>query len=723
MTPLGTITTVAGGGASFGDGGPATSAQLSSPSGIAVDAGGSLYIADRGSSNIRRVDAVTGIINTVAGNGTVGGAALPGGSATGSSLDNPLSVGLDPTGNLFIADFGNNLVRQVTPTAAAQAFPNTDVSSSSTAQDVTLFNLGNSNLVLSAISIPTNWTQASNGGDCTSSTSLASGASCLLELEFSPTTGGPLTGTSTVTDNSLGVSGATQNVSLSGTAASPPTISTSFGAATIAQFGASASVPAEGLTTMSFTITNPVANIVSLSGLSFSDTMPSGLWIAGSGANLSNTCGGAVSGAAAFSQTIGLTGGSLAPGASCIITVNIQGPNPGVWSNTTGAVSATESGAGSASNTASITVLSPPELGVGLAASMTFGTSTTLAFTVTNPNTANAISGLAFTDTLGSGLVVSSPNGLTGGCLSAGSGVTAAGSATAVAGSHSVSFSGLALAANASCSFSINITATAAGSQTNSTSQISSNEAGIGGSSSGGTTVTKADQTINFGVLSTQTYGDAPFTVSGIATSTLAVAFSLGSGPCTVSGTTVTITGAGTCTINADQAGNINYNAAPEVQQPFTVNQATLTVTANSLTNDLNAPLPTFTASYGGFVRSDTAAVLGGSPAFLTSATSSSPLGTYPITVSAGSLTATNYTFTFMPGTLTIINPVQLATAAIGLNVSPGTSAPLGQTFTLTFTVTGTGRQLDQPPPARFTLPGRRRPGASGAVNVRIGHG
>ena len=104
------ITTVAGGGAG-GDGSAATNASLNGPFGVAFDASGNLFIADLGNNRIRRVDT-NGIINTVAGNGTATFAG-DGGTATNASLYNPSSVACDPFGNLFIADTGNNCIRKV----------------------------------------------------------------------------------------------------------------------------------------------------------------------------------------------------------------------------------------------------------------------------------------------------------------------------------------------------------------------------------------------------------------------------------------------------------------------------------------------------------------------------------------------------------------------------------------------------------------------------------
>ena len=86
-------------------------------------------------------------------------------------------------------------------------------------------------------------------------------------------------------------------------------------------------------------------------------------------------------------------------------------------------------------------------------------------------------------------------------------------------------------------------------------------------------TIAKADQTITFGPLSDKTEGDPDFNVSATASSGLAVSFSA-LGSCTVSGTLVHLTSFGSCTITASQAGNTNYNAAPSVQQSFTINPA-----------------------------------------------------------------------------------------------------------------------------------------------------
>jgi sugar lactone lactonase YvrE len=109
----GNIATVAGNGSNSysGDGGPATNASLSYPAGVAVDAFGNMFIADTGNNRIRQV-GTNGMILTVAGDGT-NGYFGDGSLATNASLSHPAGVAVDGSGNLFIADSGNKRVRKV----------------------------------------------------------------------------------------------------------------------------------------------------------------------------------------------------------------------------------------------------------------------------------------------------------------------------------------------------------------------------------------------------------------------------------------------------------------------------------------------------------------------------------------------------------------------------------------------------------------------------------
>jgi len=110
----GIITTIAGNGTQgySGDGGAATAASLYSPQGVALDGAGNLYIVDEMNARIRKVAVATGIITTVAGNGTHGYAG-DNGSATAASLNSPISIAMDSAGNFHIGDGGNNRIRKV----------------------------------------------------------------------------------------------------------------------------------------------------------------------------------------------------------------------------------------------------------------------------------------------------------------------------------------------------------------------------------------------------------------------------------------------------------------------------------------------------------------------------------------------------------------------------------------------------------------------------------
>lgn len=110
----GVITTVAGSGrkGGLGDGGPALEAQLDQPHEIRFGPDGSLYLADMSNHRIRRVDSRTGIMTTVAGTGHPGFSG-DGGAATRAALHNPISIQFDAAGNLFICDIGNHRVRRV----------------------------------------------------------------------------------------------------------------------------------------------------------------------------------------------------------------------------------------------------------------------------------------------------------------------------------------------------------------------------------------------------------------------------------------------------------------------------------------------------------------------------------------------------------------------------------------------------------------------------------
>ena len=119
----GVISTVAGDGTYdfSGDGGSAVAARLNVPEGVALDESGNLYIADTYNERIRKVDA-SGVISTVAGNGTSGFGG-DGGPAVAAQLNSPSGVALDGAGNLYVADTYNHRIRKVAAPAATPRIP------------------------------------------------------------------------------------------------------------------------------------------------------------------------------------------------------------------------------------------------------------------------------------------------------------------------------------------------------------------------------------------------------------------------------------------------------------------------------------------------------------------------------------------------------------------------------------------------------------------------
>ncbi|HEY2970617.1 MAG TPA: FG-GAP-like repeat-containing protein, partial [Casimicrobiaceae bacterium] len=192
--------------------------------------------------------------------------------------------------------------------------------------------------------------------------------------------------------------------------------------------------------------------------------------------------------------------------------------------------------------------------------------------------------------------------------------------------------------------------------------------------------VAKANQTITFGALGGQTYGAAPFTISAIASSGLAVTFSsLTTTVCTVSGSTVTIKAGGTCTIQAAQAGNGNYNAATSVSQSFMVAKANQTITFAALASKTFGATP-----------------------FTVSATASSGLA-----VSFSSLTASVCTMSGATVTLVAAGTCTIQ-AAQGGNGNYNAATNVSQSFTVgvanqTITFVAPGNQLISASPIYLT--------------------
>jgi len=237
----GIITSVAGNGSYgySGDGGQAINAEIQIQ-GIAFDKAGNLYIASDYSGTVREISAATGIITTIAGNG-YGQFNGDGISATVAEMSYPNEIAFDAAGNLYIGDSNNFRIRKVTfqpppavtLSATSLSFGGVTVGNTSYSQQVTLTNTGTTALAVGRIAVTgTNTACFVFGNTC--GTSVAVGANCTIHGHFAPTAAGAQTAAITITDSA---GGSPQSIALTGmgadTTATLSASSLSFGIATV----------------------------------------------------------------------------------------------------------------------------------------------------------------------------------------------------------------------------------------------------------------------------------------------------------------------------------------------------------------------------------------------------------------------------------------------------------------------------------------------------------
>jgi hypothetical protein len=253
--------------------------------------------------------------------------------------------------------------------------------------------------------------------------------------------------------------------------------------------------------------------------------------------------------------------------------------------------------------------------------------------------------------------------------------------------------------------------------------QLSASADGLGSTVSSLFTVAKGNQTITFSSLGNKNYGDPAFHVSAVASSGLPVTFAILSGPANLSGDLVAVTGSGTVSIRAQQAGDSNWNAATQVDQSFSVAKATLTVTVDNQSRVYGAPNPTFTASYSGFVNGDDATIISGAPQFSTAATATSSVSGSPylITGALGSLSAANYSFNFASGSLTVTKATLTVTAEDKSRVYGATNPPL--TASYSGFVNGETTDVVSGSPSLSTTATPGSPVTGSAYSITVGQG
>ncbi len=225
----GDISTIAGdqtlGPGYSGDNGSPTAAQLNTPKGVLIDPSLNLFIADTSNNVIREVQVGTNKIQTVVGN-HVAAFAGDGGKPTSASLHSPSGLALDHLGGIFIADTGNNRIRDVSglvPIGAATlstqsvTFNNQVISTTSVSQPVQITNSGSAPLNIFSIS-PTGANATSFGQTNNCGTTLAISAMCTINVTFTPQASGALVANLSISDSAAS---SPQLVALSGSGVSP----------------------------------------------------------------------------------------------------------------------------------------------------------------------------------------------------------------------------------------------------------------------------------------------------------------------------------------------------------------------------------------------------------------------------------------------------------------------------------------------------------------------
>ncbi len=232
---------------------------------------------------------------------------------------------------------------------------------------------------------------------------------------------------------------------------------------TLAKAFSPTTIPVNGTSTLTLTISNTASGAVPLTGLSVSDGLPSGMVIAPV-PNPATTCGSGTVGVTPGGTTIIFAGGSVGAGASCTISANVTSSAPGSYVNTvaTGAVSSTQGATSSNPATATLTV-AVPDVSIVKAftpAQITPHGTSVLTVTLQNTGTgAIALTGMALTDSLPAGVNVAATPG--------GSTTCGSGTVTATAGATSVALTGGSVAAAASCTLTVNVTSNNVGTYTN----------------------------------------------------------------------------------------------------------------------------------------------------------------------------------------------------------------------------------------------------------------
>ena len=522
----GIISTVAGNGSAgyAGDGGLATNAQLNNPQKLVTDSVGNMYITDAGNQRIRRIDAATGIISTVAGNG-VAAFAGDGGDPLNASFNNPNSLVLDPVtpGVLYVTDFSNHRIRRITVGGSVPS---------------SVF-YGSGPLTLNAVAtsaLPVTFASTTPAVCTISGTTVTLVSVGTCSITASQAGNGSYAAATPVTQ-SFNVTQPSQTLTFT----QPTAVAFGSGSVTLsATAGSGLTVSFASTTTPICTVSGSTVTLVSVGSCSITATQTgNGSYAAATPVTQSFTVLGTAQ-ILTFTQPTAVAFGSgsvtLSATANSGLTVSFASTTTPVCtvSGTTvtlvsaGTCSITASQSGNA-NYAAATPVTQSFTIVGTAQIITFGSLS---------NVSLGVGSASLTATASSELPVSLASTTSSVCTVNGSTVT--------------------LVSAGSCS----ITASQAGNGTYAAATPVTQSF----------TVNPTSQILTFNSLPGVIYGVSPFNLTATASSGLVATFASTSPiVCTVSGNTVTVVAPGTCSITASQSGNGNYLAAANVVQSFTI--------------------------------------------------------------------------------------------------------------------------------------------------------